>query len=264
MRSPLDLIEARLQSFIESSLNFLPGYPSQIALAHQLATAIQQAVAQEPTGVLTSTHQFIVRLHPNSLAIWESRPGLIESLILVLNEAAREAGIESFSPLSLQLHADPTLSDRDFAIQNFSHNLSLQDAGVTGVMPVQGEHPPQVPQLNNAYLVLNGSNTLPLRLSVINLGRRQDNQIVIDDPRVSRSHAQLRAIRGHYVLFDLDSTGGTFINGVQIIQQALKPGDVISLAGVQLIYGEEQLTSKGSPQKLQTGRLHIRHDPPVH
>ena len=111
---------------------------------------------------------------------------------------------------------------------------------------------------------MNGSTLLPLHLPVINLGRRHDNQIVIDDPRVSRSHAQLRAIRGHYLLFDLNSTGGTFINGIQITQLALKPGDVISLAGVQLIYGEEQLSSGSYPPKLQTGRLDIRHDPPAH
>lgn len=264
MRSPLDLIEARLQSFIESSLNFLPELPSQIALAHQLAAAIQQAVSQEPSGVLISNNQFIVRLHPTNLAIWESRPGLVEALIQVLNEAAHEAGIESFSPFSLQLNADPTLAEHVFAIQAFSRGPALQDSGITGVIPVQGEHAPPTPQHTNAYLILNGSATLPLRLPVINLGRRQDNQIVIDDPRVSRAHAQLRAIRGHYILFDLDSTGGTYINGVQIIQQALKPGDVISLAGVQIIYGEEQLASDHNIQKLQTGRLEIRHDPPAH
>jgi pSer/pThr/pTyr-binding forkhead associated (FHA) protein len=59
------------------------------------------------------------------------------------------------------------------------------------------------------------------------------------DPRVSRAHAQIRAIRGQYVLFDLNSTGGTMVNGRRVHQCALKPGDVISLSGVPLIYGEE-------------------------
>jgi pSer/pThr/pTyr-binding forkhead associated (FHA) protein len=74
---------------------------------------------------------------------------------------------------------------------------------------------------------------------VVNIGRRLGNHIVIDDPRVSRSHAQIRALRGRYVLFDLNSTGGTFINGQRIKQHSLKPGDVISLAGYTIIYGED-------------------------
>jgi pSer/pThr/pTyr-binding forkhead associated (FHA) protein len=66
-----------------------------------------------------------------------------------------------------------------------------------------------------------------------------DNHLILDDPRVSRAHAQLRAVQGHYVLFDLNATGGTYVNGQRITQYTLKPGDVISLAGVPIIYGED-------------------------
>ena len=47
-------------------------------------------------------------------------------------------------------------------------------------------------------------------------------------------------VRGRFVVFDLDSTGGTWVNGVRIQQAALTPGDVISLAGLPLIYGQDQ------------------------
>jgi pSer/pThr/pTyr-binding forkhead associated (FHA) protein len=62
---------------------------------------------------------------------------------------------------------------------------------------------------------------------------------VIDDARISRTHAQLRVSRGQYVIFDLDSSGGTWVNGKQVRQQVLRPGDVVSLAGVPLVYGQE-------------------------
>jgi hypothetical protein len=262
MKSPLDVIEARLQSFIESSLNFLPGDRSQNALAHQLAAAIQQTLTQEPDGALVSNNQFIVHLHPNSLSIWESRPGLIDALIRVVNEAAREAGIGFFSPFNLQLLADVEVAELDFSIQVGARERKVEETGTITLLEV---HPTQEQvHPNQAFLIMNGATILPLHLPVINLGRRQENQIVIDDPRVSRKHAQLRAIRGRYILLDLNSTGGTFINGIQITQQALKPGDVISLAGVQLIYGEEQLNSNGPSPRMHTGRLDIRHDPPAH
>ena len=89
---------------------------------------------------------------------------------------------------------------------------------------------------------------------MINLGRRSDNHVVIDDMRVSRIHAQIRAIKEHYVIFDLDSSGGTFVNGVCLSQSTLYPGDVISLAGVDLVYGQDAAylsgTDPGSTQPL--------------
>jgi pSer/pThr/pTyr-binding forkhead associated (FHA) protein len=53
-----------------------------------------------------------------------------------------------------------------------------------------------------------------------------------------------------YVIFDLQSTGGTTVNGRAVVKQALVPGDVISLAGVPLVYGREGLTERESTQKL--------------
>ena len=91
----------------------------------------------------------------------------------------------------------------------------------------------------NAFLIVDGVKVFPLTKSVVNIGRRLDNQLVIDDPRISRSHAQLRAIKGRFVIFDLNSTGGTFVNAQRTSQSVLYPGDVISLAGVPLVFGQD-------------------------
>jgi pSer/pThr/pTyr-binding forkhead associated (FHA) protein len=79
----------------------------------------------------------------------------------------------------------------------------------------------------------------PLRVAVLNIGRRADNHLIIDDPRISRVHAQLRLVRGRFVIFDLESSGGTWVNGERIHQRALQPGDVISLSGVPLVFGQD-------------------------
>jgi pSer/pThr/pTyr-binding forkhead associated (FHA) protein len=88
-------------------------------------------------------------------------------------------------------------------------------------------------------LIVEGVKVFPLTTAVINIGRRLDNQLIIDDPRVSRNHAQLRSIKGRFVVFDLNSTGGTFVNGQRTSQSVLYPGDVISLSGVSLIFGQD-------------------------
>ena len=99
-----------------------------------------------------------------------------------------------------------------------------------------------IPQ--NAFLIIEGLKVHPLTEAIINVGRRFENQIIIDDPRISRNHAQLRAVKGHFVLFDLNSTGGTFVNGQRSSQTILYPGDVISLAGVTLVYAQDNPTQR--------------------
>jgi pSer/pThr/pTyr-binding forkhead associated (FHA) protein len=103
----------------------------------------------------------------------------------------------------------------------------------------------------NAFLIVGGTQTVPLSRSVVNIGRRLDNHVVLDDPRVSRVHAQLRVVKDHFVIFDLNSSGGTFVNGHRTNQSVLHPGDVISLAGVTLIFGQD-LPAAPSPNEGQT------------
>ena len=88
----------------------------------------------------------------------------------------------------------------------------------------------------NAFLIIEGTKAIPLNQSTITIGRHQDNMVVIDDPRVSRHHMELRVIQGRFILFDLGSSGGTYINGQRTNQAVIYPGDVISLAGVNITF----------------------------
>jgi hypothetical protein len=90
----------------------------------------------------------------------------------------------------------------------------------------------------NAFLIVN-SQVFPLDQEVINIGRSLENHLVIDDPSVSRAHAQLIAIKGHFMLFDQNSTGGTYVNGNRVSRSVLNSGDIISLAAVSMLYVED-------------------------
>lgn len=73
----------------------------------------------------------------------------------------------------------------------------------------------------HAYLVLlvagRPSQSFPLR-GELHLGRDKENAIVVADQKVSRRHASLTPIEETYILSDLGSANGTFLNGVQIAQ----------------------------------------------
>ncbi len=116
----------------------------------------------------------------------------------------------------------------------------------------------------NAFLIVN-SQVFPLDQEVINIGRSLENHLVIDDPSVSRAHAQLIAIKNHFMVFDQNSTGGTFVNGKRISRTVLNSGDIISLAAVSMLYVEDSpgLLSKSWEQTrpLQKDQEDIDEDP---
>ncbi|MBE9473703.1 MAG: FHA domain-containing protein [Chloroflexi bacterium] len=70
----------------------------------------------------------------------------------------------------------------------------------------------------------------PLEKSEISIGREAGSDVFINDEEVSRRHARLTSQFGDYVLEDLGSTNGTFVNSQRITgQRILKPADTILL-----------------------------------
>jgi pSer/pThr/pTyr-binding forkhead associated (FHA) protein len=62
--------------------------------------------------------------------------------------------------------------------------------------------------------------------------------MIIDNIRVSRTHALINTVGDHNEIIDLGSTAGTFVNGARVKRKELESGDVISMAEVSFIYIE--------------------------
>ena len=98
---------------------------------------------------------------------------------------------------------------------------------------------------------------LAVKTPVVNLGRADYNDIVLPDPSVSTSHAKLQRREGVWVLVDLDSTNGTFVDGERVKGEApIAPGAMVRLGDVQLLFepaDEKQGVLKGGgTQVLRT------------
>lgn len=92
--------------------------------------------------------------------------------------------------------------------------------------------------LSNAYIIVS-SEVFQISGELTNIGRKLDNHIVLNDPRISRNHAQIRMVDGQYILLDLNSTGGTMVNGKKISKSVLYSGDSISLAGMEIKFVQD-------------------------
>jgi pSer/pThr/pTyr-binding forkhead associated (FHA) protein len=115
----------------------------------------------------------------------------------------------------------------------------------------------------NAFLIVNGSDVFPLNKPIVTIGRMEDNDLTIPEVRISRYHAQLRVINGQHILIDLKSTGGTSVNGEKIGQTVLSPGDVISLAGIPVIYGQSPAVQIQEGESPEQGARFNRTDQPT-
>ena len=80
---------------------------------------------------------------------------------------------------------------------------------------------------------------------IIKIGKASDNDFVIDDPHASRYHAKLiHEEAGGWLLEDLGSTNGTFVNDIQIVRKHVTPNDTIRLGNDYLFNLSEALKCK--------------------
>lgn len=227
-------LEERLRTLVELHLTiFTPGRRVQESALQQLARAMQAGARYEDEKQIVP-NVYTVLVSPGSLAEWQDS-ALLEGLLDAIKRVAAENNLVFAAPPTLTVGEDTSLNAGELRVIA-SHSVG-KVAETQGVGERAQETEPNIPP--NAFLIVEGTRVYPLTQSVVNIGRRLDNHVVIDDPRVSRTHAQLRAVKGRYILFDLNSTGGTYVNGQRVSQSILYPGDVISLAGVALIYGQD-------------------------
>jgi adenylate cyclase len=78
-----------------------------------------------------------------------------------------------------------------------------------------------------------------LKKSKVTIGRLSDNDIVIKDNAISRSHAEILLKDNHYVIMDLGTRNGTWLNGKRIVQSSIKNKDTIRLGETTLTFKED-------------------------
>lgn len=237
MKDQLANLEHIFENFLETSVARIFGErASATRIASQLARAMSDGIKHDESGKAYAPDQYALTLNPaDADSLLGEVPGIQGQLSHVLTEAARENAFILNREPHITIAADPTLGGGQARVISWHSSAPLE---FTKAMQNEAEHEPgSLPA--GAYLIIDAGKHFPLDRPVINLGRRIDNQIILEDPHVSRTHAQIRAKQGQFIIFDVGSTTGTAVNGRSISEHILKAGDVITISNVRLVYGED-------------------------
>ena len=116
--------------------------------------------------------------------------------------------------------------------QQAANTVMFAGAGVPGQQPAQPR------QASRARLIDTAANrAIDLASARVTLGRESRNDITIPDINVSRTHAEISlSPQGAWVITDLGSTNGTYVNGRAVASQPLNEGDHIAMGSTNFVF----------------------------
>jgi len=102
-----------------------------------------------------------------------------------------------------------------------------------------------------------GNTILPLG-EECTLGRVEDNDFQLDDPRASKRHAVIRKSGEQYEVCDLESANGTMLNGDYIKSQLLNHGDEIVIGRTMILFeAPERVSQMAPPRQASSGEVSL-------
>jgi hypothetical protein len=249
--SMLRNLEAKLGGLVEGAFGRAFKTSVQpVELAHKLAKEMEDNQMVSVSRVYVPNH-YRIFLSPSDREQFASyEPALRKELSDYLLEHARQERFALTSRPQIEFHTDDRLDLGEFGIQaqllgqpDGDAEPPQADYGHTMVYtPDKAAPPPVDPSTGRnrrrGLIVFDGKRTL-LAGERMTIGRSRDCEIVIDDPNVSRRHAEIRKTIEGWMIVDLGSTNGVKINGRRVHEEVLSPGDEITLGLIRLEYNEE-------------------------
>ncbi len=238
MNNKFDRIEAHLQLIFEKSLpEFFTGSHQQSTLIDKLVRVIKASQRTDEQQRVIVPDCLILNVSPDDLIEWKLRQDILNEITVVLQQICANDHLFFLRSPKIEVHSDPQINPGSFEISAFFSESEKKLTNTTAIEPADQQANSSIPE--NALLIIEGRTDFYLYRPIINIGRHSTNDLILNDPHISRHHAQLRAINNHFVIFDVGSTGGVFINGRQIAQATLHAGDVIKIGSTVLIFNQE-------------------------
>jgi hypothetical protein len=251
--SMLRNLEAKLGGLVEGAFGKAFRTSVQpVELAHKLAKEMEDNQMASVSRVYVPNH-YRVFLSPQDREQFASyEPALRKELSDYLLEHARQESFALSTRPQVEFHTDDRLDLGEFGIQAqlLAPPEEEQPAGAADVpapsagdfghtmvySPSREARPLEAPQGRRQALLVGQDRRSVLSGSRVVLGRSREADIVLQDPNVSRRHAELRRDEGGWQVVDLGSTNGIKVNGRRVDQQPLSPGDQITIGVTDLTF----------------------------
>ena len=247
MKINLDKIEEKLKHIFENSLLTVSFNQLHQHLVKDLSNIIIKVHQVDDDGNIIAPNDFIIYLSDDMVQSINKQSELVGDLSKTLQELISDTGIITLVPITISFNTDPDLGHNDYKLEYSFSNSAVENTSVFEYKNQVDEIKESIPPIN-AYLIFDDQIN-PITEPVFNIGRGDGNDLIIENRFISRAHAQIRYINNGYVIFDLNSTGGTYINGKRIKQYNLKPGDVISLSKTDIVFGIENESTLADTSK---------------
>ena len=240
--SALSRFESFMEGLVEGNVARLfrsPIQPAEIGKRLERAMESQQSIS---LGRIIVPNDYKAHLHSDDFAAFAPvRQNLEQEMARYLAELARERGFSMLNYPKVELVSDASIKPRSIMVTGQMTEPTASTSGNTQMMSIDSG-PRQAANQTRATLILytdQGEHRIPLDTSVLNVGRALNNDIILEDSRVSREHAQIRYRARRFWVSDLQSTNGTFVNGDPVQQERdLRSGDIVSLGGLELRFEE--------------------------
>jgi hypothetical protein len=151
-----------------------------------------------------------------------------QELAAMVREHAEEQRYVFIGPVTVTFELDEELPTGRFQVR------SAAEAGATAAESSTGV--PASSTGTGVPWVEVGSTTYALARAVTRIGRGADTDLRIDDPGISRNHAELRRSGGDVTVVDLGSTNGVVVDGQRVGEQRLKDGARVQLGTTTMIF----------------------------
>jgi hypothetical protein len=232
-RLSISRFEEAAQQLVEGSFSHLFGRSLEpLELAHKCLRAAEGWPHDSPPN------HFRIAVSPDAyVQIADESLSLAEEVQHHLKSLAAKPSPQVADDPHVVIEPDPLIGSKHIEVT--ASTIERSDYYQTAVMHREREEAGmEAIQELDAFLIVQGRKHVALDRPVTRIGRRYDNDIVLESAAVSRLHAQIRWRDHFFVLYDVSGRGRTQVNGQPAREHVLRPGDVIALSDVMIIYGE--------------------------